>query len=135
MNANEGSMNASTLTSHKQAATDFLELIATGRVREAFEKYTDPTFRHHNVYFTGDAASLAAAMEENARANPDKFYEPRMSIEEGSRVAVFGRVRHKPGDPDYALVHIFRFDDDRIVEMWDVAQELPADSPNRNGAF
>jgi predicted SnoaL-like aldol condensation-catalyzing enzyme len=128
-------MNSSTLTSHKQAATDFLELVSTGRVREAFDKYTGADFRHHNVYFPGDSTSLAAAMEENARANPDKFYEPRMSIEEGNRVVVFGRVRHKPGDPDYALVHIFRFDDDRIVELWDVGQEIPRESPNKNGPF
>ena len=128
-------MNSSTLASHKQAATDFLELVSTGRVREAFDKYAAADFRHHNVYFPGDAASLAAAMEENAQANPDKFYEPRMSIEEGNRVAVFGRVRHKPGDTDYALVHIFRFEDDRITELWDIGQEIPKDSPNRNGAF
>ena len=128
-------MNPSTLASHKQAATDVLELVSTGRVREAFEKSAAANCRHHNVYFPGDAASLAAAMEENAQANPDKFYEPRMSIEEGNRVAVFGRVRHKPGDTDYALVHIFRFEDDRITELWDIGQEIPKDSPNRNGAF
>jgi hypothetical protein len=32
-------------------------------------------------------------------------------------------------------VHIFRFAGDRVVELWDVAQPLPADSPNENGAF
>ena len=56
-------------------------------------------------------------------------------VAEGNRVVVFGRVRHKPGDPDYALVHIFRFADDRIAELWDIGQEIPKDSPNRNGAF
>jgi hypothetical protein len=32
-----------------------------------------PDFRHHNPYFRGDAESLMAAMEENARKNPDKL--------------------------------------------------------------
>jgi predicted SnoaL-like aldol condensation-catalyzing enzyme len=128
-------MRTSATTSHKDVATTFLQLISAGQVREAFDTFTAPSFRHHNVYFPGDAAPLAAAMEENARANPQKRYEPVQVIEEGNRVAVFGRVQHKPGDPEYALVHIFRFEDDRIVELWDVAQEIPKESPNKNGAF
>jgi predicted SnoaL-like aldol condensation-catalyzing enzyme len=128
-------MKSSTLTSHKDAATSFLNMVSTGRVREAFDTYSSPSFRHHNVYFPGDSAPLAAAMEENARANPEKRYEVKMTIEEGDRVMVFGSVRHKPGEPQYALVHIFRFEDDRIAELWDINQEIPSDSPNRNGAF
>ena len=34
-----------------------------------------------------------------------------------------------------AAEHIFRFAGDRIVEMWDVGQEVPASSPNTNGMF
>jgi hypothetical protein len=36
---------------------------------------------------------------------------------------------------DIAAVHIFRFEQDRIVELWDVAQPLSKDSPNQNGMF
>ena len=128
-------MKSSSIASHKDAATSFLHLVSTGRVGEAFDSYTAPGFRHHNVYFPGDAASLAAAMEDNARGNPEKRYEAVQTIEEGDRVVVFGRVQHKPGAPEYALVHIFRFEDDRIVELWDIGQEVPKDSPNRNGAW
>jgi hypothetical protein len=28
-----------------------------------------------------------------------------------------------------------RFEGDRIVELWGVGQQIPADSPNENGAF
>ena len=128
-------MKSSAIASHKDAATSFLQLVSTGRVREAFDTYTGANFRHHNVYFPGDAEPLAAAMEENARANPEKRYEAMQAIEEGDRVVVFGRVRHKPGAVEYALVHIFRFEDDRIVELWDIGQEVPKDSPNKNGAW
>jgi predicted SnoaL-like aldol condensation-catalyzing enzyme len=128
-------MRSATITSHKEAATTFLRLASTGQVREAFNTYTAPNFRHHNVYFPGDAGALSAAMEENARANPRKSYEAIQAIEEGDRVVVFGRVRHTPGDPEYALVHIFRFEDDRIAELWDIGQEVPKNSPNTYGAF
>jgi predicted SnoaL-like aldol condensation-catalyzing enzyme len=36
---------------------------------------------------------------------------------------------------EYAVVHILRFEGERIVELWDVSQEIPADSPNTLGMF
>jgi len=38
-------------------------------------------------------------------------------------------------DRGAAVVHIFRFEDDRIVELWDLGQAIPQDSPNRHGMF
>jgi len=50
-------------------------------------------------------------------------------------VATLAHVRHKKGEPGAAVVHVFRFEGDRIAELWDVGQEVPADSPNQNGMF
>jgi predicted SnoaL-like aldol condensation-catalyzing enzyme len=38
-------------------------------------------------------------------------------------------------DVEYAVVHIARIEGGRIVELWDVGQEIPKDSPNANGMF
>jgi hypothetical protein len=37
--------------SRKQIARTFLRLAATGKVREAYERFVDKSFRHHNPYF------------------------------------------------------------------------------------
>ena len=121
--------------SHKDAAVDFLQLVAAGKVREAYEKHVGAEFRHHNPYFRGDAAALMEAMEQNAAKNPDKLLEIQTAIQEGDRVAVFSRVRQNPQDRGGAVVHIFRFDLDRIVELWDVGQPVPEESVNENGMF
>ena len=37
---------------------------------------------------------------------------------------VEGRIREaclEPGDPGYALAHIFGFEGDRVAELWDMA--------------
>ncbi len=121
--------------SRKQAALSFLRLAASGKVREAYQDHVAPDFRHHNVYFRGDAESLMKGMEENAVKNPNKVLEVRRAIEEGDLVAVHSHVRMKPGDRGVALVHIFKFRDDRIVELWDLGQPVPENSPNENGMF
>jgi predicted SnoaL-like aldol condensation-catalyzing enzyme len=116
--------------SHKDAAIAFLTLASSGNAREAFEKYIGSDFRHHNPYFAGSTESLMLAMEENAHQNPDKVLEIKRVIAEGEFVVVHSRVRQKPGDLGAAVVHIFRFEAGRIVELWYVGQPVPEDSPN-----
>ncbi len=121
--------------SRKENAVSFLQMAASGSVREAFSSYTSPDICHHNPYFRGDAESLMTAMEENAAENPDKIFEVKHSVEEGDTVMVHSHVRQNPEDLGAVVVHIFRFQDDRIVEMWDIGQLIPEDSPNENGIF
>ncbi len=75
------------------------------------------------------------AMEENAAKNPDKIFEVKHAVQEGEFVAVHSHIRQYPADLGGAVVHIFRFKDDRIVEFWDVGQAIPENSPNENGMF
>jgi predicted SnoaL-like aldol condensation-catalyzing enzyme len=74
-------------------------------------------------------------MEENARQNPSKVLEVKRAIAEGELVAVHSHVRQKPGDLGAAVVHIFRFEQGRIVELWDLGQPVPEKSPNQYGMF
>ena len=67
--------------------------------------------------------------------NGKKVDIPSYSVREGDTVAVHSRVRHSPETPEIAVVHIMRFEGDRIAEMWDVGMEAPKDSPNENGMF
>lgn len=122
-------------TNYKQAALDFLHLAAKGASREAFSKYVGQGFRHHNVYFKGDAETLMTAMEENARQTPDKVFEVKRALQDGDLVAVHSHVQQTSGDLGAAVVHIFRFESGKIVELWDLGQAVPAETVNENGMF
>ena len=123
------------MKAQKDVAVEFLDMVCSGQVREAYERHVAPGFRHHNPYFRGDAAALMQGMAENAASNPDKALAVKIVLEEGDRVAVYSHVRHKPDETGFALVHIFRFEGGRIAELWDVAQQVPQDSVNENGMF
>ena len=122
-------------TRRTDTAHRFLEHAAAGRAASDASKLVTKDFRHHNAYFKGDGASLFEAMDANARQFPTKQLDVFLTLEDGNTVATYSKVVHKPGSPPAAVVHIFRFEDDRIAELWDVGQEIPADSPNENGAF
>ena len=121
--------------SHKQAAIEFLTMVSSGQVDEAYKRHVGDRFGHHNPYFRGDAESLRIGMQENATLNPDKRCEVKRAIQEGDTVVVHSRVRQNPKDRGFAVVHIFRFEGDRIVELWDIGQAEPEESVNENGMF
>ena len=121
--------------SRKDKAVSFLRLAGAGKIRDAYERYISPTFRHHNAFFRGDRESLMKAMEEDAAKNPGKVLDVKLALQDGNHVAVLSHVRQRGQDLGFALVHIFRFEGDRIAELWDLAQPIPQDSPNEHGMF
>jgi predicted SnoaL-like aldol condensation-catalyzing enzyme len=120
---------------YKEQAMNFLQLIVSGEIDEAYEKYVSPKLRHHNPYFPGDGESLKQAMKENDSMNPNKTLEVKQTMEEGEMVMVYSHIKQNPEDLGGAAVHIFRFQEGKIVEMWDVGQPVSEDSPNENGMF
>ena len=126
---------ASTIDTRADIAIEFLHLAASGRAQEAMDRFASADFVHHNPWFPADAESLATAMDDNARANPEKSLEVQRTIADGDIVAVHSRVRHAPGgcgDRDGSHLPDRRQPD---RELWDVAQEAPATSPNQRGMF
>jgi predicted SnoaL-like aldol condensation-catalyzing enzyme len=121
--------------SRKDIAVGFLKLIVAGDVRGAYERHVGGGFRHHNPYFRGDAGSLMNGMEEDESRNPGKNLKVRTVLEDGDYVAVHSRLSRPAGNPGMAVVHIFRFEGDRIAELWDIAQVVPGEIVNENGMF
>lgn len=123
------------LPSYKQIAQEFLLSSAKGNPRPYFEKYVHPEFKHHNVFFKGDADTLLLAIEENAKNNPDKTFEIKRAMQDGNLIAVHSHAKLKKDDPGYALIHIFQFKEGKIIEMWDFGQAVPTETVNEHGMF
>lgn len=126
------------MSSHSQqiktSAIEFLQLAAVGKVDEAYQRVT-PHFRHHNPYFFSDGDALKAGMRENAVQNPDKVFEVQRALVDGDLVAVHSRVMMPSRKMQIAVVHIFRFENDLIAELWDIGQVQPEQMVNSLGMF
>lgn len=122
--------------SKKEIARSFLRMVGTGEVRNAYDRYVAPSFIHHNQYFKGDRQSLLTAMEDASKKSPDQSVLIKQIFEDGNTVIAHSHVtRKEPAEFSAAVVHIFRFEGDRIVELWDLGQLISKDSPNENGMF
>jgi predicted SnoaL-like aldol condensation-catalyzing enzyme len=124
------------MSKQKDIATSFLKYAASGDVKRAYAEYVAADFVHHNQYFAGDRASLMTAMEEAHKTSPNTAFEIKRVVEEGDTVVTHSLVmKAKPEPMAIAVVHIFRFRGGRIVELWDLGQQILKDSPNKNGLF
>ncbi len=133
--AREGAPGVSIARTRKAMVTDFLQLVVSGRVEVAYQKYVDMNGKHHNAYFPAGFAALKQAMIENHAQFPHKKIEIKRVLMDGDVVAAHSHVSLNPGDKQMAVVHLFRFHGDRIVEMWDIGQTLQAGSLNKDGIF
>jgi predicted SnoaL-like aldol condensation-catalyzing enzyme len=53
----------------------------------------------------------------------------------GDMIAVYSHLTLTPNEPGMSVVHMFRFKNEKIIEMWDVAQNIPSESVNSDGPF
>jgi len=110
-------------------------MVASGKVREAYRLFIGPGFKHHNPFFKGDAKSLMDAMEENAVQHPTKILDVQRAVQEGNLVMVHSKIRQSFAEKGASVVHIFRFEESRIVELWDIGMAVPPEVINENGMF
>ena len=127
--------NKSSIQAHKEVALDFLQLVVAGNIDEAYRNYVNVHGKHHNMYYSAEFASLKQGMLENHAQFPNKRLMVKNVLGDNDLVAVHSNIVLKAGEPGIAVVHIFRFEDGKIIEMWDIGQSIPSESPNRLGAF
>jgi len=117
----------------KEIACSFLQLAGSGQVQEAFDKFTVADFFHHNQYFQGTREALKTAMEDAHQMSPNKSIEVKYCYADGDTVITHSLVEKE--DLEIAVIHVFRFRGNKIVELWDLGQPIERNSPNENGLF
>lgn len=120
---------------NKQSALSFLKLVVEGKIEEAYQKYVDMNGKHHNAYFPAGFQALKQAMIENHKKHPNKQFNIKNTISENDLVMVHSHIIHETGMTGVSVVHILKFKNNKIIEMWDVGQTIKEDSPNKDGPF
>ncbi|MBV8278253.1 MAG: nuclear transport factor 2 family protein, partial [Verrucomicrobia bacterium] len=105
----------------KQIVTDFYYLcFEKKQPRAAFERFVAETLVQHNPVVADGAEPALASLETHLRENPEIHFSIHRIVAEGDLVVVHALVKNDQLDRGRAVVDIFRVEDERIVEHWDV---------------
>jgi predicted SnoaL-like aldol condensation-catalyzing enzyme len=99
------------------------------------EKYLGPYYRQHNPGAADGAPACIAFVKGFTGAFPALHFDFRRFIAEGDLVVVHSHLVRQPQDRGVAVMDIFRIENSRIVEHWDVLQEIPESPANSNTMF
>ena len=123
-------------TDAKRLVLDFFDLAFVQReVGQAAERYLGASYTQHNPTAPDGAAVFAELIGGLFAQAPEASFHLERAIAEGDLVVLHHNLRSFPDDPGQAVVDIFRVEDGRIVEHWDVVQPVPAEPADSNGMF
>ncbi|MCW3998771.1 MAG: ester cyclase [Candidatus Bathyarchaeota archaeon] len=127
---------ATNLAQNKRLAKECLDMIFNQKnPAQAVAQYIGPSYRQHNPDAADGPQGVIAYAGAYIKANPDLHVEFKRIIAEGDYVAVHSHLKPHPGSRGEAIVDIFRVEDGKLVEHWDVVEEVPEPHANRNTMF
>jgi len=125
----------------KNIVIEYFKLVNSGKFKEGL-RFFAPDCKTHNPYISGGMDVLTDAMMAAGKDITAQQSEPDFAVKhvlvDGYLVAVHTQLlnsRSKPSEGGLRQVHLFRFEGDKIVEYWDITQQVLATMPNAGGAF
>jgi predicted SnoaL-like aldol condensation-catalyzing enzyme len=119
---------------NKKRVVEFYEKALNQKNLDAVDKYLGP-YRQHNPQAADGPEGLKGYIKYLKGSAPDFKFEIKRVLADGDFVILHVHGIPAPGARGLAIVDIFRVDGERIVEHWDVVQEIPEKAANGNSMF
>jgi predicted SnoaL-like aldol condensation-catalyzing enzyme len=125
----------SQLELNKRIAAEFYDAAINRKDFAAASQYLGSSYRQHNPTAADGAEGLRAFIDFLKTRFPNQRGEIKRVIAEGDLVVLHVHSTRGDATPGRAIVDIFRVENGKVVEHWDVIQDIPAQSANTNGMF
>jgi predicted SnoaL-like aldol condensation-catalyzing enzyme len=123
------------LAANKRLVVAFYDAAINKKDYELAVTFLGPEYRQHNPTAGDGAAGLKSFIEFLKAKFPTQHGDIKQIIAEGDLVALHVHSTRGDGTAGRAIVDIFRVANGKVVEHWDVIQDIPEKSANANGMF
>ena len=128
----------SDLERNKQIVVDYYTTAFAGNPEKAIADHFGPRYVQHNPAAQDGPEAFAGFVRWLRGEYPELRIEIKRVIAEGDMVVTHAHLDLEPDNPDNpgrAVADFFRLEDGKVVEHWDVIQDIPENSANDNGMF
>lgn len=132
---NSSDASASGLGTNKQTVLAFCELALNDKDFDRACRLVGPRYVQHNPLIADDVDGLKGFIDYLRVTFPRLRAEVKQIFAEGAFVVAHVHGVRVPGQRGSAIVDIFRLENGKIVEHWDVIQPIPEQAENPNGMF
>jgi predicted SnoaL-like aldol condensation-catalyzing enzyme len=127
--------DAKQMEENKKAVTEFYDLAINQKNFEAAAKFIGPRYVQHNPRAADGPEGLKAFLGVLREKFPDYHSDIKRAFADGDYVILHVHNVPTPGARGNAIVDIFKLENGKIVEHWDVRQEIPEQAANANTMF
>jgi len=120
---------------NKRNVVEFYDLAINQKDFAAASKYLGPRYIQHNPTAPDGAEGLKGFIEFLRAKFPESRSEVKRAFADGDYVILHVHSVREPGTRGRAIVDIFRLENGKVVEHWDVIQDIPEKAANANGMF
>ena len=120
---------------NKKIVVDFYDKALNQKDFEAAAKYFGPHYIQHNPSAPDGIEGLKGLVTFLKEKFPNSRSEIKRAWAEGDYVILHVHSVREPGQRGRAIVDIFRLENGKLVEHWDVIQDVPEKAANNNGMF
>jgi predicted SnoaL-like aldol condensation-catalyzing enzyme len=126
---------ADTQETNKQTVVAFYEAAINQKDFAAAAQYLGPRYVQHNPTAPDGPAGLEKFLQFLREKFPQSHSDIKRVFADGDFVILHVHAVREPGTRGSAIVDIFKLENGKIVEHWDVRQDVPEKSTNDNGMF
>ncbi len=120
---------------NKKIVVDFYEKAINQKDFEAASKHLGSRYTQHNPNAADGPEGLKAFLGFLKEKFPNAKSEIKRVFAEGDYVILHVHAVREPGARGSAIVDIFKLENGKVVEHWDVVQPIPETAANSNGMF
>jgi predicted SnoaL-like aldol condensation-catalyzing enzyme len=120
---------------NKKAVLEFYDKGLNQKDFEAASKYFGPRYVQHNPTAPDGIEGFKTFVGFLREKFPDSHSEIKQVFADGDMVILHVHAVREKGTRGNAIVDIFKLENGKIVEHWDVIQPVPEKSANSNGMF
>jgi predicted SnoaL-like aldol condensation-catalyzing enzyme len=121
---------------NKQTVLAYFHMAFNERMpAQAAQKYGGPHYIQHNPQAPDGFEAFVAFVEGFVEQFPQMSLEIKRAVAEGDLVVTHSLLKTSPEDRGTAVVDIFRLEEGKVVEHWDVLQPVPESAANDHPMF